>query len=914
MTDANSRFSSQAARAFSDRYKSATSEKQLAQSFWRDFFHGVCGIPDLLAAGIEFEFPVRSSEGRINFIDCFWSGVLLIEHKSAGKDLDAAEKQAREYLVGLSPAQRPPIVMVSDFRKIRIIEVLLGRSMEFSVEELPVHLDRIESILGKSTSEATRIETSADQKAVELMAKLFIEFEKAGYGGHEVSVFLVRILFLNFGDDTRMWKRKGKGLFSEFTQATSPDGMGVGGRVQELFQILDTPIEKRPSSLSETLVDFPYVNGGLFKEQLPIFSFTSEMRRALVNTTEYDWSKISPAIFGAMFQTVKSKEDRRSLGEHYTSEENILKVIRPLFLDDYLAKLSNGWDSANLLKKLKAELSNNHYLDPACGSGNFLVVAYKRLREIELKIDARLQELEGRQGQVYLDGKLGLSVHLGQFSGIEINEWSSQIAVVAMFLADHQANLAMEEVVGTSPNRFPLQESANIQHANALRLEWSEVVPFGPNTFVMGNPPFCGSYLQDKQQKSDTSHVWGDVSGSLNLDFVANWFLLAAKNISKHGGHAGLVSTNSVTQGEQPAVIWGELERLNINIDFAHRTFSWTNEAKGKAAVHCVIIGFSSSGKPGKKLLWTYEHVKSAPILMEVSNINPYLVPGPSLLVTPHSNPLVGGIPEIVKGSQPTDAGHLSDLSQEDVDLILSQSPGMSKYIKRFIGARELIHNELRYCLWLVNADPSDVKASSEVLRRISEVRDLRLASNSASTQKAAKKASEFQSIRQPSNPYIAIPRHSSEDRDYVPMGRFDEDVIAGDALSIIPDPSLLIFGWLQSKAFNLWNKAVSGRLESRTRISNTITYNNFPFPEVTAEQLASIEKAVEEVLASRREFPDSSLADLYDSRAMPSSLRKAHQELDKATNAALGLKQEVSDEVVLALLFERYQLLAEAP
>jgi type II restriction/modification system DNA methylase subunit YeeA len=370
-----------------------------------------------------------------------------------------------------------------------------------------------------------------------------------------------------------MWKQVPGGLFGTYVEATVPDGSGVGGRLQELFQLLDTPVEKRPTTLSQRLVDFPYINGGLFKEQLPIFAFTASMREALVRTTEYDWSKISPAIFGSMFQTVKSKDERRSLGEHYTSEANILKVIRPLFLDDFTDKLQKAWESVPNLKRLQAELASKNYLDPACGSGNFLVVTYRRLRNLELKLVARLQELQGKVGDVYLDGRMGLSVTLSQFHGIEINEWSSQIATVAMYLADHQANLEMEEITGISPNRFPLTQSANIQHHNALLVDWASVCEISENTFIMGNPPFLGSLMMTPEQRDDTKVIWNNHKKTGLVDFVTNWFIVAGRLVSTRGCEAAFVSTNSITQGEQPSLLWGELSPLGVDISFAHKTF-----------------------------------------------------------------------------------------------------------------------------------------------------------------------------------------------------------------------------------------------------------------------------------------------------------------------------------------------------
>ena len=896
------------ARAFAEKYKGATSEKQLAQSFWHDFFRSVCQIEDLLAVGIEFEYPVKSaSTGAINFIDVLWAGVLLVEHKSAGRDLDKAEAQARDYLISLSPTLRPPVIIVSDFSRVRIVEVLAGSSIEFPLVDLPEHLHRVEAMIGDRVSDALRPEISADAHAVRLMADLFVEFERAGYEGHEVSVFLVRILFLVFGDDTRMWKRVGDGLFAEFVKASSPDGFGLGGRIQELFQTLDTPTDRRPKTISGSLAEFPYVNGGLFSEPLPIFSFTPEMRDALIKTSVYDWSKISPAIFGAMFQTIKSKEDRRPLGEHYTSEANILKVIRPLFLDDYLDRLHKVWNNAGALRRLRRELGANNYLDPACGSGNFLVVAYKRLREIELKIIARLQELEGTQGQVGLDGTIGLQVHLSQFHGIEYEEWSSQIATVAMFLTDHQANLALDEITGAAPSRFPLTDSANIKHGNALQIDWASVCPMDENSIIMGNPPFYGSFLRSPEQKTDTANVWKGLPGSGNLDYVANWYLIASRHIAATGGRAAFVSTSSITQGEQPAIIWGQIDPLGVAIDFAHRTFSWTNDAAGKAAVHCVIIGFSARPKSTRLPLWSYPNVKGDPVLVWATSINAYLLDAPNILITSRTKPLHPDTQKMEKGSVPADGGFLSKISPAEAAEIEATDIVAAKYLRRLVGAQELIHNDERYCLWLLGADPTDLRTSPTLSARIKSVREMRLASPKKATQRDAERPSEFQEIRQPEADYIAVPKVSSETRDYVPVAHLAADVIANDLIFVVADGGLTTFGYLCSKPFNVWNKVVSGRLESRLRVSNTITYNNFPFPTLTDEQRTRIEAGAQSVLGARELYPNSSLADLYNPDGMPSELRKAHHTLDRAVLGAFGLKSDSSDERILETLFGRY-------
>ncbi len=894
-------YSRHAARAFADKYRDSTSEKQLAQSFWRDFFITVCGVEDLLVAGVEFEYPVRSaSTGVTNFIDVLWPGVVLIEHKSAGRDLDRAEAQARDYLVSLHPSLRPPVFVVSDFARIRIVDVFAGTTVEFLLEELPDQMHRVEAIIGGRAIDAARVQVAADVKAATLMADLFVEFENAGYGGHEVSVFLVRVLFLLFGDDTQMWKR---GLFEDFLSETLPTGSGLGGSIQELFQVLDTPEHARSSTLPATIAGFPYVNGGLFAEALPVFSFTAQMREALVSTSSYDWALINPVIFGALFTRVKSKQDRRALGEHYTSEATILKLIGPLFLTDLTERLRKAWDTPAALRRFRKELGALTFGDFACGSGNFLVVAYRRLRDIELKVIARLQELEGTQGQVGLDGSIGLQVHLGQFYGIEYEEWSSQIAIVAMFLADHQANLAMEAITGATANRFPLSESAHIVHGNALRIDWAEVCPIDENTFIIGNPPFYGSSLQSTDQKLDTQLVWQGMTGSGTLDYVANWYLVAARHAERTGALAALVSTNSITQGEQPPALWGQLYALGIGIDFAHRTFTWDNDA----AVHTVIIGFSTRAKAAKRPLWVYAHPKSDPELTWVRNINAYLLDAPDVLVSARTRPLSPHTQRMEKGNIPTDGGHLSNISVEEADDLRRTDPTTARYLRRLIGARELIHNEWRYCLWLVGADPADLRTSPALAARIRAVRELREQSPKAMTRRDANRPGEFQEIRQPDHNYIAIPRHSSEDRDYVPMAIFPPEVITNDAVSIVADGNLTTFGVLCSRPFNVWNKAVSGRIKSDTRISNTITYNNFPFPEIEGSRLARVEGAAQGVLDARSIFPSNSLADLYDRDTMPAELRKAHTLLDREVLSVFGLRVDATDEAILAEMFARY-------
>lgn len=908
MTEAQS-FSSYSAAVFAKKYAAAKSEKQLAQSFWRDFFAEVCGISDPLSAGIEFEYPVRStSTNNVGFVDVLWPGIVLVEHKSQGQELDKAEKQARDYVISLEANKRPPIIIVSDFQRIRIIEIIAGTSSEFALAELPDHLQQVEAIFKTRGLGASRVEAKADTTAAELMSALFVSFEEAGYGGHEVSVFLIRILFLLFGDDTRLWKRSGEfGLFEYLVDTSAKDGTGLGGTIQELFEILNLPREKRPTSVSPAIADFPYINGGIFSEPLRIFGFTEPMREALLKSCRYDWSGISPAIFGAMFQDIKDIKKRRELGEHFTSEANILKVIGPLFLNDFNNKLRKEWDNPHGLKRFQEELSTYTFADPACGCGNFLLVAYKRIRDLELRLAARLGELRGAKDAPALDGTWLLSVRLSQFYGIEYEEWSSQIAGVAMFLAEHQANIEMEKLLGSAPDLLPLSDAPNITHGNALRLDWEELFPINDHTFIMGNPPFLGARVQSDEQKEDTRTVWKSMRGSGDLDYVSNWYLVASRHIRHSGARAAFVSTNSISQGEQPPLIWSQLEPMGIHIDFAHRSFKWTNESKNQAAVHTIIIGISNRLIPGRKELWNYPVADGAPELAMVENINAYLLSAPNILITPRSTALSNTLPRMRLGSMPNDGGFLSNISGEEAERIRKTDPVAAKYLRKLLGAEELIDNEERWCLWLEGANQSDLKHSKELSKRIIAVQEHRAKSRRAATQKLANSPALFGEIRQPKSQYVGVPFVTSENRDYLPLAILSADVIASNRIGVISDDSLLVSGILSSKIFTTWNKAVSGRLESRLNLSVIITYNNFPMPEITNAQRKKIEDAMDGILLSRSFFMTSSLADLYDATSMPPQLRQAHETLDKEVAKIFGINANASDEAILIRLFELY-------
>ncbi len=861
-----------------------------------------------------------ASTGRIGFIDALWPAVLLVEHKTAGKNLDEAEKQARDYLISLEARERPPVLIVCDFRRFRVVEVLAGTSVEFPLADLADHLHRFKAIIGDAGRAAARVEIQADIKAAELMADLWKELDAAGYGDEPAALFAVRLLFLMFCDDGGIFRH---GQFEAFLRSSPESGIGLGAMLAELFDVLNTAKDKRAGNLSPELAAFPYVNGSLFGgDTLRVANFTPGMRTALIRASEYDWSAASPAVLGSLYQAARDPKLRSQLGEHYTSPENVLKTLGGL-LTDLDERIFAAWDSAKQLRDFLRHLATIKVADFACGSGNFLVLAYRKLRDYEVRTRARLATITSSAEQGAWDFDEVAAVQMDNFYGVEIDPFSGDIARVAMWLTAQQANIAQERVLGTAPDLLPLSESASIITANALTIDWAEVLGAAPgeqtpNVWMVGNPPFIGSSLQTTEQKTDQMNVWSGVRGAGDLDFVTCWFLLAARFIHEHSGHAALVSTNSITQGQQPPVLWGELGRLGMSIDFAHRSFRWSNDAPGVAAVHTVITGFSK-GRKGAKRLFDYPDIKGQPVEYAAANINAYLLSAPDVLITARTRPLASDTPTMEKGNIPADGGHLADISPADASVIRANDPIAAKYLRRLVGARELIHDVERYCLWLVGAEPADIRSSPELSKRVASVRAMREASTKSKTRDDARRAHEFQEIRQPSRPYVAVPRHSSETRDYVPMAWLDQDVISNDALSIVRDAPLWLFSILNSGVFNSWNKAVSGRIKSDTRISNTITYNNFPIPQLDGTWPDRLNEAAHAILDAREAHPTSTLADLYENISMPSDLRAAHTTNDRLVLRLFGLKPTATDEEVLSCLFARYAsavngLLAASP
>ena len=900
------------ARAFTRKYDGITVERAESQSFWNDLLL-VFGI-DRRAVGAEFERVTKRTDtegtGRI---DVLWPGVLLAEHKSAGKDFPTALAQADAY--ELDDHELPRLTVVCDFARFLMRDNHTGRSTEFPLAEFPDKLGWFGPLVHNELTELSP-QRPVDVKAAEKMADLHDELRAAGYAGHNLRVLMTRLLFCFFADDARIWAH---GKIDAYLSSAPPQFAGAA--LAQLFEVLNTPPAERSAMLDESLTTFPYVNGGLFAENLPITNLNADLLDALIATSEeVDWSAVSPAVFGAMFQGVMDSTERHDLGAHYTSEENILRLIEPLFLDELYQAIEDATTVA-ALEKIWQRMAAMRVLDPAAGCGNFLVVSYRELRRVERHLMDKLRGMAKDDhrfwdkypwvtGQRYLDSAAASRLGVGQFHGIEIDEWPANIAQVAMWLTDHLANMELEEQFGGYQTRLPLVDTAHITVGNALRLDWQDVMGDDRATHILGNPPFLGTNLQSPEQKADTLLVWGKTRGSGSLDYVCNWFRRAAEYIDDTDTRVAFVSTNSISQGEQPPVLWGYLSGLDMHIDFAHRSFNWTNEARGKAAVHVVITGFSQGRKPGKKPLWTYADINKPGIRSEVVSINAYLAAAPEVIVHSAQMP-IQGFRQMFFGSMARDGGHLF-LTPEEAAEVRKIDPVAAKYLRRIYGAAELIQGKERWCFWLVGAEPADLRTSPTLRTRLAAIAKLRAESPAKSTQDAASTPGLFVQNGQPSERYLAVPRVSSERRPFVPTAFFDPDVIASDALVTVPGADLATFAAVSSRPFAAWNRTVSGRLKSDCRISSEVTFNNFPWPKLDTAQTAAVEAAAQGVLDARTAHPSSTLADLYDPLAMPPNLVKAHRELDKVVLGLYGLKPSATDADILAVLFERYETLVK--
>ncbi len=939
------------ALTFSRTWADAANEDSQAKPFWIDFFE-IFGITNKRVATFEHavkKIPAKAQGEKSKtdgFVDLFWPGMLLVEHKSRGKNLDAALDQALGYLPGIAERDLPQLLIVCDFARFRVHRLASGETVEFELKDLDKHIKLFGFVAGYKV-QRIQPQDPVNVKAAERMGQLHDALKASGYTDHPLEVLLVRLLFCMFADDTGIFQPT-QAFRTFIEERTSVDGSDLGPRLAQLFQVFNTDTVQRSRTLDEQVAAFPYINGQLFAEPLPLADFNRPMREALLDACALDWSAISPAIFGSLFQSIMNSTARRNLGAHYTSEENILKLIKPLFLDALWAEFEKVKRQKNKLFEFHKKLRTLTFFDPACGCGNFLVISYRELRLLELAVLRASQGLSGHAGQQSVDVHSLIGVNVDQFYGIEIEEFPAQIAQVALWLMDHQMNLQVSEEFGLYFARIPLRTSPHIAFNNALRLDWNQVLPAARCSFLLGNPPFVGYSYQSAAQKADLPPLLTPLQNAGVLDYVAAWYVKAVHYVrgleplpaeqSAHWVQApvahywppirvAFVSTNSITQGEQVGVLWSWMLAQGVHIHFAHRTFSWSNEASGKAAVHCVIIGFGMEDRPDK-VIFAYDDIKGEPHAVPASHINPYLVDAPDVFLEKRRHPLAD-VPAMTKGSQPTDGGHLL-LSDAEKEALLQAEPLAKNWLQPFVGADEFINAIPRWCLWLKDILPAQLRAMPLVLQRVQAVKSMRLASSKAITVAQANTPTLFGEDRQTNLPYLLLPSVSSENRIYIPIGYMPPKVIASNLVFMLPNATLYHFGVLTSAMHNAWMRYTCGRLESRFRYSNTIVYNNFPWPDAvqsSKQNKASalmnkaeeaIETAARSVLDVRAKFQSgdqpATLADLYDPLTMPPGLLKAHQKLDaavdKAYEACGGKKSYKSDAERVAFLFELYQKL----
>lgn len=957
-----------AAAEFAVRWQGRGYEKGDSQVFWTELLTEVFGIENP-SSFIRYEEQVKVD--KTNFIDGHIpSTKVLIEQKSLGKDLRKGIpqsdgsllnpfQQAKRYAAELPYSQRPRWIVTCNFEEFLVYDMERPHSEpeQIFLKDLGREYYRL-SFLVDARSEHLSKEMQVSMQAGEIVGKIYDALlEQYNDNSPEalrwLNILCVRIVFCLYAEDA--------GVFAHdqfHNYLASYEAKDLQQALLNLFDILNKPEEKRSKYLQADLKAFPYTNGGLFEEEIEIPQFTEQLKQTLLHHASYDfdWSEISPTIFGAVFESTLNPATRRSGGMHYTSIENIHKVIDPLFLNDLRRELDEILEEKiekQRVRKLEAyqdKLASLTFLDPACGSGNFLTETYLSLRRLENEAIR-----ERFHGQTMMGEFLNpIKVSIQQFYGIEINDFAVTVATTALWISESQMLAETEKIVKHDIGFLPLKSYTNIREGNALRMEWdvvqvksdtptiyakttyvipeisggmvsesnvyNEINLVTPNLkfdvppkfekrkqpfdYIMGNPPFVGYAFQTREQKDDLRNLL--TSFGSNIDYVTGWYYKASKLIQNTKTRCAFVSTNSITQGEQVTAIWKPLfEKFGIHFDFAYRTFRWDSEASQKAHVHCVIIGFSSCYSQKNKVIYLDDGHK-----IIADNINGYLLDAPTIFIEKKSRPLCD-VPEILKGSQPTDGGNLI-LSKEEKDSLIKKCPQIKKYIRQFIGAEEFIYNKKRYCLWLKGANPSDIKQSPEVIQRIEAVRQCRLASPKASTRKWATYPMLFTENRQPSAPYIVIPSVSSEKRRYVPMGFISPEVVASNLVLIIPDATLYHFGVLESSVHMTWMRVVCGRLEMRYRYSANIVYNNFPWPTPTEAQKAKIEQTAKAILDARALYPDSSLADLYDERTMPAELCRAHQENDRAVMQAYGFDIKMNESECVAELFKHYQVLTK--
>ncbi len=915
------------AKEFAKKWDGRGYEKGESQSFWLTLLRDVYGVNDP-SEFIRFEDQVKID--NTSFIDGYIPSThVLIEQKSIEKSLRKGIRQsdgslltpyqqAKRYSAELPYSDRPRWIVISNFKEFNIYdmekpdhepEVLLLKNLEDEYYRMNFLIDEGDINVKK----ALEVSLQAGELVGVLYDALLKEYDNPDDSDtlHYLNVLCVRIIFCLYAEDAGLFGKHS--MFHDYL-AQYKDA-GFRNALMRLFKVLNQKPEERDPYLEDDLAAFPYVNGGLFDDdRIVIPRMNDEIIDVILNkaSANFDWSKISPTIFGAVFESTLNPETRREGGMHYTSVENIHKVIDPLFMNElndefeYIISLKTERIKNKRLREFQDKLASLKFLDPACGSGNFLTETYISLRRLENKLVSALHS-----GQIILGDTRNFSpikVSISQFYGIEINDFAVTVAKTALWIAESQMMKETEDIINAYLEYFPIDSDARIVEGNALRVDWEEVAPKDELNYIMGNPPFVGAEYQTKSQKDDMRAIFGRKAKLKNLDYVACWFIKTMQIMCNNTlVRAALVSTNSVTQGEQVETLWVPLLNNGITIDFAYQTFKWNSEAKGKAAVHCVIIGFSKKNiNIAHKYLYS-----SGGTMVNAKNINPYLVDAPNVIIKEARKSLCG-MPKMMKGNQPTEGGFLL-LSVQEKNELLSKDPTAEKWIKRFMGAREFIQGKERYCLWFADADMREVRKHPLLMERIERVREMRLASSDAGTRKKADIPWLFRETNNPERSLV-VPATSSEKRRYVPIGYVDQGVILSNAVLTIPNGDLILFAVLISNVHMAWMRVVAGRLKSDYRYSAFIVYNTFPFPNLEKSMKLELEKTAENILKARKIYKDWTMADLYDDLIMPPELRTAHQENDKAVMEAYGFDwREMTESECVAELMKMYQELVQA-
>jgi hypothetical protein len=917
------------AAAFAQEWAGQGYEKGQTQLFYRDFFE-VFGVPVRRVA--TFEEPVKNLGDRRGFIDLFWKGVLLVEQKSVGRDLVKAKKQALDYFPGLKDTDLPRFVLLSDFQTFELYDLDEDESVAFPLADLPRQVEKFGFIIGVQTRTFTD-QAPVNIKASELMGRLHDALEESRYDGHNLEQFLVRLVFCLFADDTGIFPERG--MFEDLIRTrTREDGADLGPILAKLFEVLDTEEGRRSSALDEGLKPFPYINGQLFREPLRIPDFTSAMRERLLEACAFNWADISPAIFGSLFQSVMNKEERRELGAHYTTEKNILKVIGPLFLDDLwteFRRLAARKDSRRRveLEAFQDRLAALTFFDPACGCGNFLVIAYRELRRVELAVikEIRGHKADDRTGE--LDAAALSKVNVDQFYGIEIGEFPARIAETAMWMMDHLLNNELSLAFGQTYARIPLRKAPHILNKDALEADWAAFLPPDQCSYLFGNPPFRGAKYQTEKQRAQVRAIANLGKSGGTLDFVAAWFILAARYAKGRPVRVGFVSTNSITAGEQVAQLWPTvMDQNGLAISFAHRTFQWGSDARGKAQVHTVIIGLDAADRAPKiRRLFSYASLTGDPTESAHTVISPYLfdagaLANPHITVKETSRPL-NGFPAIAIGTKPIDGGYLI-FSEAEKAAFLADEPGAADLFRPFIGSREFLNGGVRHILHLSKTPPETIRALPKVREQLALVKDYRLGNipprkkldsevkDTGTTAKAlANTPTAFHIEVVPTTPFLVVPEVSSERREYIPIAWMEPPVIPSNKLRIVPNATKPLFALLTSALHMSWVRHIGGRLKSDFQYGIGVVYNTFPPPPAGAK-LDRLIPLAEAVLAARAATPNSTLADLYDNIAMSPALRKAHKALDAAVDRIYAGKVFSTDRERAEFLLGLYEKTVE--